>query len=347
MERAVLIARTGGKRVFPNPEVGAVILDPCGRKLSEGYHTCCGAPHAEQNALSATGDVKGCTMIVTLEPCVHHGRTPPCAEAIVASGIKRVAVGLVDPDIRVGGKGIEFLRSRGVDVETGLLDDKVRELNRVYLHHRETGRSFLHLKMAGTLDGRSAAADGSSRWITCEASRKRVHEYRRSAHAVLIGGKTAAADDPSLTVRDVECSPENQPVRIIFTNSGLSPDLRVFKTPGRTIVATEKGFPVPSSAELWTGIGTVEELLRRTAEEGLGLVLCEGGGTLAASLIKHRLVDRLSIFTAPAFLGDKGLPLIGSLDVSGIGEIIRLRDVTVTRTGEDILTEGSVVYRAD
>lgn len=347
MRRAIEVARAGGKRVFPNPLVGAVILDSSGNTVSEGYHACCGAPHAEQDALNRTGDVKGCTMVVTLEPCVHHGRTPPCVEAIVNAGIRRVVVGLVDPDPRVSGRGIEYLRSRGLEVETGPFEEEIRELNRTYLHHTATGRSFLHLKMAGTLDGRSAAADGTSRWITGGESRKRVHGFRKDAHAVLIGGKTAAADDPLLSVRAIDCSEEEQPVRIIYTDFELPAGLKLFNTPGRTVVATGSNISAPPSAELWTGICSPEDLLRKTAEEGLGLVLCEGGKTLAASLIVNGLVDRLSIFTAPALLGADGVPLLGTLNVKTIDGMLRLRNVEISRIGDDILTEGQIVHRAD
>lgn len=347
MELALREALKGGKAVFPNPMVGAVILDRNGNVVSTGHHACCGAPHAEREALSRAGDVSGFTMVVTLEPCCHHGRTPPCAEAIAEAGIARVVVGMVDPDTQVRGGGIEYLRARGIDVQVGLMEKAAEGINRVYIHHRKTGRSFLHLKMAGTLDGRSAAPDGTSRWITGAESRRRVHEYRRNSHGVLIGGKTAIADDPSLDARDVDCPGDEQPVRIIYTLEPLPGHLKVFNTPGRTIVASPERLEVPRSAENWTGMVTPVELLERTAGEGLGLVLCEGGGTLGASLLKLRLVDRLSIFTAPALLGSTGLPLLGDLGVGSIGGVIRLQDPVVTRTGEDILTEGEVVYRAD
>jgi len=347
MSLAIEEALKGGKRVFPNPLVGAVVLDEKGNTVSSGYHACCGAPHAEREALSRASETAGCTLVVTLEPCCHHGRTPPCTDAIVKAGIKRVIVAMVDPDSQVSGRGIAELREHGVQVEVGLLKDEAEKLNEIYIHHRRTGRSFLHLKMAGTLDGRSAAADRSSRWITGEAARKKVHEYRRNAHAVLVGGGTALADDPSLTVRGVDCSRESQPARIVYTDSELPESLQIFNSPGRTIIATDSDITIPDSAELWAGIHSPEDLLRRTAGEGLGLVFCEGGKTLAASLLQAGLVDRLSIFTAPALLGQAGYPLLGDLGVKSIDGIIRLKDVTVERLGEDTLTEGSVVYRAD
>ena len=252
-----------------------------------------------------------------------------------------------DPNPLVSGRGIELLRDSGIDVEVGLFEEEVRKLNEVYLHYIATGRSFVHLKMAGTLDGRSAAADGSSRWITGPESRKRVHEYRRDSHAVLIGGGTAVADDPELTVRDVQCSDENQPVRIVFSGRFLPEKLKLFNLPGRTVVATDSPESFPNAVEVWEGIQTPKQLFVKTAEQGLGLILCEGGGTLAASLLGDHLVDRLSIFTAPALLGSTGIPLVGDLGIDGIQHILRMEDVTVTMTGNDILTEGRVVYRVD
>jgi len=347
MRGAIEIALGGGKKVFPNPLVGAVILSPEGETVSEGFHEFYGGVHAERNALEKAGDVTGCTMVVTLEPCSHHGKTPPCTDAITSSGVTRVVVGMKDPNPLVSGRGIELLRDSGIDVEVGLFEEEVRKLNEVYLHYIATGRSFVHLKMAGTLDGKSAAADGSSRWITGPESRKRVHEYRRDSHAVLIGGGTAVADDPELTVRDVQCSDENQPVRIVFSGRFLPEKLKLFSLPGRTVVATDSPESFPDAVEVWEGIQTPGQLFVKTAEQGLGLILCEGGGTLAASLLGDHLVDRLSIFTAPALLGSTGIPLVGDLGIDGIQHILRMEDVTVTMTGNDILTEGRVVYRVD
>jgi len=347
MRRAIELALQGGKKVFPNPRVGAVIISPQGEIVAEGFHAFHGGAHAERNALSQAGDVRGCTMVVTLEPCSHHGKTPPCVEAVADSGISRVVVGLTDPNPLVAGGGIKFLRNRDIDVEVGLLKEEVEKLNEIYLHYIATGRSFLHLKMAGTLDGRSAAADGSSRWITGEESRRKVHEFRRSSHAVLVGRGTAVTDNPELTARDVQCTEEDQPVRIVLARGKLPFDLKLFNSSGRTVVVTDHHGDLPESVEVWQGIDTLTQLLARTAREGLGLILCEGGGSLAASLLRERLVDRLSIFTAPAVLGSSGSPLLGNLEIESIGDIIRMANITVTRIGDDTLTEGRIVYRAD
>ncbi|MCK5841263.1 MAG: bifunctional diaminohydroxyphosphoribosylaminopyrimidine deaminase/5-amino-6-(5-phosphoribosylamino)uracil reductase RibD [Candidatus Sabulitectum sp.] len=347
MRRAIELALQGGKKTFPNPRVGAVIISPEGEIVVEGFHVFHGGAHAEINALAKAEDVAGCTMVVTLEPCSHHGKTPPCVKAIADSGISRVVVGLTDPNPLVAGEGIKFLRNRDIDVEVGLLKNEVEKLNEIYLHHIATGRSFVHLKMAGTLDGRSAAADGSSRWITGEESRRKVHEFRRSSHAVLVGRGTAVADNPELTAREVQCAEEDQPVRIVLARRELPLDLKLFNSSGRTVVVTDQRRDLPGSVEVWQGIETLAQLLARTAREGLGLILCEGGGSLAASLLREQLVDRLSIFTAPAVLGSTGHPLLGDLGIEKICDIIRMENVTVTRYGKDILTEGRVVYRID
>ena len=347
MKRAVKIAVGGGKKVFPNPRVGAVIISPKGEVIAEGFHAFHGGAHAEINALEKAGDVRGCTMVVTLEPCSHHGKTPPCVEAIANSGISRVVVGLTDPNPLVAGEGIKFLRNRDIDVEVGLFKEEVEKLNEIYLHYIATGRSFVHLKMAGTLDGRSAAADGSSRWITGAESRKRVHEFRRNSHAVLVGRGTAVADDPELTARDVQCAPEDQPVRIIIAGSEMPYSLKLFNSPGKTVVVTDQRRDLPGSVDVWQGIESLAQLLAKTAEEGLGLVLCEGGSSLAASLLKEHLVDKLSIFTASAVLGSRGFPMLGDLKIESIGDILRMENVTFTRIGDDTLTEGQVVYWTD
>lgn len=347
MKRAIELASRAGKKVFPNPGVGAVILKPSGEVVSEGYHAIYGGPHAEVNALQNAGDVNGCTMVVTLEPCCHFGKTPPCVDAIVTAGIKRVVIGLEDPNPVVSGNGIKYLLAKNIDVEVGLFQDEVKRLNAIYLHNLSFQRSFLHLKMATTLDGRVAAKDGSSRWITSEESRARVHAFRHSAHAVLVGRVTAIMDDPELTVRAVKCADEDQPVRIILASKELPASLKLFNTKGRTVIATNSDISFPDGIEVWRETGSLHDLLKRTRAEGLGEVLCEGGRTLATSLLKEQLVDRLSIFTAPALLGDSGMPLINDLGIDSIDGILRLRNTVVTQIGEDTLTEGQVVYRSN
>ncbi len=343
MKRAIALARSGWPGVFPNPMVGAVILDPQGNTLSEASHQCCGGPHAEAAAIEkACGTLEGSTLVVTLEPCVHHGRTPPCVLAIVASRIKRVVAAMEDPDPRVSGRGAACLREHGIEVEIGLMGDEARDLNRVWIHCLHAHRSFLHLKMAASLDGRAAAADGSSRWITGTAARERVREMREAAHGVMVGAGTALRDNPSLTTG--RSGP--QPVRIIVAGSPLPAELTVYSDGGRTITAVKDGCAWDPTGEV-IRFNSLEDLLTRTLSMGMGLVLCEGGPRLATALVNEGLVDWFSVFTAPKLLGGGGVPVFHDLWVTDIGSALALEDARIEVLEEDILMEGRLVYRAD
>ena len=297
-----------------------------------------------------------------LEPCCHHGRTGPCTDAIISAGIKRVVIAMTDPDPRVSGEGIAKLESAGIEVETGLLSSNSRELNRVYLHYIETGRSRVTLKIALSLDGRTAAADGSSRWISCERSRRRVQRMRASVGAVLTGAGTVRADDPELTVRLPDTLPEKQPVRIVVSATGdFGGSWKIFRGPGRVIIAAPEGAAIRMTeftdlpgVEIWefpsdsrSPAISLASLLKRTAAEGLGEILCEAGSDLSTRLLKDKLVDSVSIFTAPMILGSEGRPAFESLGIDSIEKAIRLENVSSSRSGSDFLTEGCVVYRAD
>jgi diaminohydroxyphosphoribosylaminopyrimidine deaminase / 5-amino-6-(5-phosphoribosylamino)uracil reductase len=349
MHRALSLALEGRRGAFPNPMVGAVVLRG-GEVVGEGHHACCGGPHAEVVALERAGTAaRGATMFVTLEPCCHQGRTGPCARAIVEAGISRVVAAMSDPDSRVAGGGFESLRASGVVVEVGLLEDEARSLNRIYLHFLSTGRSHVRLKLAVTLDGRVAAPDGSSRWITGPAARQRVHGYRADADAVMIGAGTARTDDPSLLPGRVRI--------VVSSHAGLPPGLVLFDGRAPLIVAVPAGTPDPVTAGLDAAGAVVWEipaagdgvdlaaLLRRTALEGFGAVLCEGGPRLAASLVSDDLADVASIFVAPAFLGSEGVPALSGLRGSGIADATRLTGVRYEVLGEDVLVEGGFVHR--
>lgn len=343
MKRALAIARNGWPGVFPNPMVGAVVLDGNGEPAGEAHHGCCGAPHAEAGAmLEAGGRLQGATLVVTLEPCAHQGRTPPCVEAIVAAGVRRVVAAMVDPDPRVSGRGIAYLREHGVEVEIGLLEREARELNRVWIHCMEKKRSFLHLKMAVSLDGRAAASDGSSRWITGPPARERVKQIRRNSHGIMVGGGTALRDDPSLSTD----GPGPQPVRIVVAGNPLPRDLAIYSDGGRTVTAIPRGgeWKPPGETIIFSDL---EDLLCQTLSLGLGLVLCEGGPRLATALVNQGLVDLLSVFTAPKLLGGSGVPLFHDLWVTDIGSALALEGVKVEDLGGDTLVEGRLVYRAD
>ena len=360
MRRALELASRARGRTFPNPLVGAVVLSSDGQVAGEGYHRCCGEPHAETEALRAAGPAaRGATLVVTLEPCCHHGRTGPCTDAILEAGITRTVIGARDPNPKVDGAGIERLRSSGVETVEGVLRDEAEELNEAYFHFVRTGRSLVRLKLAVSLDGRVAAEDGSSRWVTGVAARKKAHELRAASSAVLVGAGTALADDPALTVRHGADSVEDfiAPARIVVTGRRkLSVGMRLFSGEVRTVIVRPEtaGTPVeggelPPCVELWSlpgdeeGRVDLEALLKRTAREGLGEILCEGGSGLAASLLRERLVSRITMYLAPMLLGGSGVPAIGGLGVSNIGRAITIHDASVTSLEDgNVLVEGRI-----
>jgi diaminohydroxyphosphoribosylaminopyrimidine deaminase/5-amino-6-(5-phosphoribosylamino)uracil reductase len=361
MKRALHLAGRGGKHTFPNPLVGALVVDGDGEIAGEGWHARCGGPHAEVEALKAAGErAAGGTLYVTLEPCCHFGRTPPCTDAIIDSRLRRVVIALKDPNPGVSGAGAATLRDAGIDVATGVLEDHARQQNRLYIHYLNTGRSMVHLKLAVSLDGKTAAADGSSRWITGTESRRRVHMMRKNASSVMIGAETLRRDNPALTVREVECPDSEQPVRIVLSRSGnIGFAERCRAENSRLIIVlpddiSDSGLKnvTATGAKVWLippGYGGVDLqlLLRKTASEGFGLILCEGGHTLATALLGRQLVDRISIFCAPIILGQEGIPALGRLGIGSIDECIRLEDIVTESIGSDCLIEGNVVYRAD
>ncbi len=360
MEKALGLARLGRRGTFPNPMVGAVILDENGNEAGEGYHRKYGETHAEVFALAAAGErAKGGTLVVTLEPCCHWGRTGPCTERIIRAGISRVIIAMRDPDSRVNGKGEERLRNAGIEVETGLMKEEAERLNRGYLHYGRKGRSFVVLKYAVSLDGRIAAADGGSRWVTGMEARKIVHAVRARVSAVMTGGGTLRRDDPELTVRHLDIRPEDQPAKIIVTASGnLGNAGRFLSSPGRAVIAVPSGTEVrfrvepPVRPEIWEiapGPGGLDlrELLKRTAEEGMGEILCEAGPGLSTPLLSAGLADSLMVFVAPLLLGAGGKPAVGDLGIGGMDGAVRLKNVRHEICGEDFLVEGDIVYGVD
>ena len=329
----------------PNPRVGAVAVRD-GVVLAEAAHQGPGRPHAEAALLDQI-DATGATVYVTLEPCAHHGRTPPCAPALVAAGVARVVAALEDPDHRVRGRGFQELRSHGVEVVTGVMSDEAAELNAAYLHHRRTGRAHLRLKLALTLDGRLATPDRSSRWITGPATRARVHHARRSADAVMVGAGTVTADDPRLTARAP--GDGRQPGRVIVDSSGASsPTARVFD-PGATVVVATTARCSHETQTAWKERGA-EVLVLRDSPEGVDLgalltslsergwveIYCEGGPRLATSLLRGGFVDRLELHYGPLLAGSGG-PGLGDLGVTSRGEGSRWEVRALERSGEDVL----------
>lgn len=363
MKRALELAFLGRKAVFPNPMVGAVILDSSGNIVGEGFHEKCGASHAEIAALSEAGVAASSgTIVVSLEPCCHYGRTGPCTDAIISAGIRRVVIAMRDPHPNVSGKGIAQLESSGIEVETNVLFDEAESLNRVYLHYLRTSRSWITLKMALSIDGRTAAKDGSSRWLSCEESRKHVHRMRGSVQAVMTGGGTVRDDDPRLTSRGSDDPGEQQPARIIVSATGdLGNSRKIFEKPGRVIIAVPESaagslqkFQSEFGADVWefpadsSGYGfNLTLLLERTASEGFGEILCECGKGLATRLLRKQLVNTLSVFTTSMILGGEGLPAFEELGIDSMDDSIKLENVRSSLLGTDTHLEGELVYRTD
>lgn len=329
----------------PNPRVGAVVVRD-GEVIGRGAHEGAGHPHAEVVALDGI-DARGATIYLNLEPCNHQGRTEPCVPRVIASGVQRVVVAIQDPDRRVAGSGIDALRAGGVDVTVGVLEDAARRLNAPFIHHRSTGKSFLTLKLALSLDGKLGAPDGSSRWITGEEARRRVHARRLEADAVLVGAGTVIKDDPLLTVRDV--ASDRQPLRVVVDSAGrIPPSAAVFGREAETIVATtarcshetqtgwkEAGADVLILPDV-EGAVDVGELLKSLGERDVVETYCEGGATLATWLLRADLVERLELYRGPLLIGGSG-PGIGSLGVSSMGDVVRWSTSMVQQLGEDTL----------
>lgn len=349
MRRALELARLGLGRTSPNPPVGAVIVKG-GEIIAEGYHHAAGQPHAEREALEIAGEAAaGADLYCTLEPCCHHGRTPPCTEAIIAAGIARVCYAAADPDLRCAGQGAETLSEAEIAVEAGVLQDQALELYEPYRKHKQTGLPFVTLKLAMTLDGKVATADGSSRWITAETARSIVHQWRNETDAVMVGIGTALADDPQLTVRAGNAD-HRQPLRVIVDSAARLPaGARMLQQPGQTLVAVAEDVPAePRSALMNAGADVLRlprtergidlaALLRVLGERDVMSVFVEGGPTLAAGLLKAGLVDKLRLFYAPKLLGAPGISGIADLGITSLENALRVRHQRVQLVGEDIL----------
>jgi diaminohydroxyphosphoribosylaminopyrimidine deaminase / 5-amino-6-(5-phosphoribosylamino)uracil reductase len=326
MRRALELAATDGVPLGPNPRVGCVLLAPDGSVVAEGYHRGAGAPHAEVDALTRAGSAaRGATAVVTLEPCNHTGRTGPCAVALVEAGVRRVVVAQPDRNPVARG-GADTLRAAGVDVETGVLEDEARVLNRVWTFAVEHRRPFVTWKFATTLDGRSAAADGTSRWVSSTAARLDTHRLRALCDTMLVGTNTVAVDDPHLTVRDPAGRPlPQQPLRAVMGERDLDPGRRVFDDVAETVRLRTRD---PETA--------LKDLFARDRQH----VFLEGGPTLAAAFLTAGLVDEVVTYVAPMLLGS-GRSAVGDLGIPTIGEALHLpvTDVTVldpVRAGEDV-----------
>lgn len=340
MRQAVGLA--AGHHPHPNPRVGAVVLDASGRIIGEGAHRGPGSPHAEVVALAAAGPAaRGATMVVTLEPCTHQGRTPPCVEALLAAGIGRVVVGAVDPDRRVKGEGVRRLRAAGVEVETGVLEAESEAVDPAYFFQRRRGRPRVTLKAAITLDGQTAAADGTSRWITGEEARADAHLLRAEVDAVLVGAGTLRTDDPRLDVRLPGYS-GHQPVPVVLGGSAPLPDeARLWRkgtlvlAPGRPSLPEVEVMAVP---EIRPGRLEPLEVLRVLEERGFLELLVEGGAAVAASFWDAGLVDRGVWYLGGMIAGGTGLPAFEGVFAT-MASARRVEIVDMRRLGPDLRVE--------
>ncbi len=358
MRRALALAARGRGLVSPNPLVGAVVVRD-GRVVGEGWHDGPGNPHAEVHALRSAGALaRGATLYVTLEPCDHHGRTPPCTNALLEAGVARVVAGARDPNPVVDGLGFARLREGGVEVTTGVLEAEAERLNEAFAKHVRTGMPWVVLKMAATLDGKVAARDGSSRWITGEEARAEVHRMRGGADALVVGAGTALADDPALTARDPEY--RGRPVlRVLVDGRGRVPaTARLFSHEAPTLVATteaaveerrrdwaEAGAEVVvlDASDAAEGTVPLEALFAHLGKRDVQRVLMEGGPTLAWSAVRGGLVDALVLFLAPKLVGGTEAPgILGGEGLAPIAEALDVEIVEVALVGRDIKVEARV-----
>ena len=347
MAHALSLAARGLGRTWPNPSVGCVIVQ-AGRVVGRGFTQAGGRPHAERVALAQAGDLaRGATVYVTLEPCAHHGQTSPCAEALIAAGVARVVTALTDPDARVSGRGHAMLRHAGIAVTENVLADQAFRLTGGFLKRVTQGLPFVTLKLAGSLDGRTAMASGESRWITGPAARRMVHMMRMTHDAVLVGAGTARMDDPDLQARNMGAT--HQPVRIVL-------DPRLTTPVTSRLAQTARDVPVwmlhhmGADTRAWakTGArlmalpdGTARKALEMLASEGLTRVLCEGGATLAASLMGDDLVDDLVLFTAGLAIGATGHAALGALQVTALRDVPRMTLQETRAVGGDVMMRWS------
>ncbi len=383
MEQALRLAAMGRSRTHPNPMVGCVIVKH-GQVVGTGYHRKAGEPHAEAHALQEAGEAaRGATVYVTLEPCAHHGRTPPCADALVEAGVARVVAAMVDPDPRVAGKGLERLRAAGIQAEAGLLEEQARALNRAYLKLKTTGRPLVVLKWAMTLDGHIACASGDSRWVTGEAARAHLHQLRDQVDAILVGETTARRDDPELTARPVTPGPlplwagridpgpdpswvPKDPLRIVLDSMArtdlnarlFSPELQERPMPNKTLIAaTRLASTLKLAAMRERGAETLElpernevvalePLLDELGRRGIASLLVEGGGRVHWSFLEQGLADHIMVYVAPKVVG--GLNAPGPVAGQGLMKMAgawQLGALSVTQVGEDVLLEGDLAGR--
>ncbi len=352
---AIRLARKGIGKTSPNPMVGAVIVAN-GKIIGRGYHKRCGDHHAEINAINSTKkNIKGSTFYITLEPCRHYGRTPPCVDAVIQENPERVVIGSLDPNPEVNGKGVKILRSKGIKVDVGIRESECMQVNEHYFKFVKTGLPYITIKYAQTLDGRISTKSGDSQWISSEASRRYVHRLRSINDGIMVGAGTVAADNPQLTARHVQ---GKNPLRIIVDSKLRIPIKSSVLTDVNshlTIIATTSGAPAVKIAsvkrrgvEVWVvkkernGRVSLKDLLRKLGKREIISVLVEGGSEIITSLLKANLVDKMIIPIAPKIIG-KGLEAIGDLNINKINKAIRFSSFKTMKKGDDIIFEGTIL----
>ena len=351
MQRALQLAALGAGRTSPNPLVGCVVLDADGQLVGEGFHARAGTPHAEVHALRQAGErARGGTAVVTLEPCCHHGRTPPCCDALLAAGVARVVVAMADPDPRVAGQGIARLRAAGVEVISGIGEAEAQALNQAFVHRLASGRPLGILKWAMSADGRTALTNGSSQWISGPPARAWVHRLRASCDAVIVGGGTVRADDPLLTSRGQR---QPEPLRVVLSRRlDLPEDARLWdQSAAPTLVA--HGYGAPSQARFQLDRLGVERLvladcgpralLEELARRGCNQVLWECGPELAAAALRQGCIQQLAAVVAPKLLGgDAARTPLGDLELVDVNAAAALTDGHLQRLDRDLLWQLSL-----
>ncbi|WP_194437496.1 bifunctional diaminohydroxyphosphoribosylaminopyrimidine deaminase/5-amino-6-(5-phosphoribosylamino)uracil reductase RibD [Vibrio fluminensis] len=355
MLRAIKLAQRGTYTTAPNPNVGCVITQG-DEIVGEGYHAKAGEPHAEVHALRMAGArAQGATAYVTLEPCSHYGRTPPCAEGLIKAKVARVVCAMQDPNPQVAGRGIGMLRDAGIEVQVGLLEADARALNPAFLKRMETGKPFVQLKMAASLDGQTALANGQSQWITSPQARQDVQRLRAKSGAILSTSKTVIDDNASLNVRwndlppsvQANYQPESvrQPLRVILDRQNrLHPELKLFHSEGEILRVGEHGDVIAKLDE--QGQIDLRHLVTALASEhNINHLWVEAGATLASSMIKLGLVDELVLYLAPKLMGSDGRGLIGMLGLTAMSQVIDLDIKDVTQVGPDIRIIAKPIYK--
>lgn len=358
MAQALALARKGLGRTSPNPTVGAVLVKD-GRIVGQGFHRRAGASHAEVEALRQAGrQARGATLYVTLEPCDHIGRTPPCCDALIAAGIARVVAAMTDPNPITNGRGLARLRRAGIRVATGVLQKETQHLNEPFRKAMTTGLPWVVAKVGQSLDGKIATRTGESRWITSPAARRLAHQWRSRVDAILVGVNTILRDDPELAVRGAPHRAQ-RPIKVIV-DSHLRTPIRArclsSHPPAPTIIATTGGGGAKQrglaqrGVEVWRlpargGRVPLRSLYRQLVRRGVQSVLMEGGGEVLASALEDRLIDYVVFFMAPRLIGGREAPsALGGRGASRLANAVQLADMTVTRVGRDLCVEARVVY---